>query len=93
MSTDFIGLCPRCGINECTTYVTSAGTYFDPEETESICNECGAEDVIGMEDILPEKFWDKIPGLLETYQELKESEDYKERAKAQGMIEFLEAIV
>ena len=93
MSNDFIGLCANCGINECTTYVTSQQTYYDPEETESRCNECGAEDVLDMEDLLPQKFWDKIPGLLETYQDLKESEDYKERAKAQGMIEFLEAIV
>lgn len=92
MSDEFIGLCANCGINECTTYVTSAGTYFDPEETESRCNECGAEDVTGLDDLLPRKFWDKIPGLLEKYQELKESNDYEDRQKAQGMIEFLEAI-
>ena len=93
MSTEFIGLCDHCGIERGEAWESERPCFNSPGEWSARCNGCGKPEITDLEDIVGVKSEDAFECILEIYQTNKEHEDYKVRAKAQGMIELLEVLV
>jgi hypothetical protein len=93
MSVEFIGLCDFCGIEKGESWESERSCFNSPGEWSNRCNDCGGEEIIALEDILGCKKEQEFEKVYELYQYLKDSEDYKDRAKAKGIVEFLEVLI
>jgi len=93
MSADFIGLCDECGIEKGYSWESERPCFNSPGEWSNRCSECGGEEITAFEDIIGCKKESEFEKVYDLYQDLKDSACYKDRAKAQGMVEMLEVLI